>query len=325
MKQTVHTTLVTLLTLLVSFSFPSLSAQENVVLIPTKDNTLYENTEGNTSNGKGEFLFIGRNNTASESVRRALLQFDLSGISSDQMVESASLLLTINRTNDNVLAPASLHLVSKDWGEGDSDAPGSESGGTDAAADDATWLFAKFDSVAWENAGGDFEETATATDTLMNSSEVLQFSTEAMATQINEAIANGQPTISWIIIGDESRNQSARKLLSRESAEEADRPSLTLRFSPTTSIDREELKQKVRIYPNPAISSQVFIEAQLSGVQDVSIRVKNLIGKTVFATELTNQTGEISTTVPVDKFPGGIYFVSISTADDKFTRKLIVK
>ena len=110
--------------------------------MPNKDNTLYENAEGNTSNGKGEFLFIGRNNTASESVRRALIQFDLSGISQDQMVESASLLLTISRTNDNILAPASLHLVSKDWGEGESDAPGSESGGTAATADAATWLFA---------------------------------------------------------------------------------------------------------------------------------------------------------------------------------------
>ncbi|MEM7514255.1 MAG: T9SS type A sorting domain-containing protein, partial [Bacteroidota bacterium] len=296
-----------------------------LVLSPEKDNTLYENAEGNTSNGKGDFLFIGRNNTASESIRRTIIQFDLSGISQDQMVESASLLFVINRTNDNILAPASLHLVSTEWGEGDSDAPGSESGGDTAAVNDVTWLFAKFDSVAWENTGGDFEETPTATDTLMNSSEVLQFSSEAMATQINDAIANGQGSISWIVIGDESRNQSARKLVSRENAEEADRPSLTLSFSPTTSIDEIALSKRVRIYPNPVSSSQVFIEAQLTGIQDVSIRVKNLIGKTVYSTALPKQSGEISAAIAVDKLPGGIYFVSISTAEDKFTRKLIVK
>ncbi|MEM6806252.1 MAG: hypothetical protein AAF696_32940, partial [Bacteroidota bacterium] len=49
-----------------SFS-PALFSQTTLSLAAEQDNTLYENPNGNTSNGKGDFLFIGRNNQSANS------------------------------------------------------------------------------------------------------------------------------------------------------------------------------------------------------------------------------------------------------------------
>ena len=62
----------------------------------SKDNTLYESTAGNLSNGAGVGMFVGA--TDNGSIRRALIAFDLSAIPSGAVVTEVALTLHMSRT-----------------------------------------------------------------------------------------------------------------------------------------------------------------------------------------------------------------------------------
>ncbi|HEX4802243.1 MAG TPA: hypothetical protein VFV14_01960, partial [Myxococcaceae bacterium] len=47
---------------------------DTVQLNPSKDNTLYEDDSGSTSNGTGQYFFAGR--TSQGKIRRGLIAFD---------------------------------------------------------------------------------------------------------------------------------------------------------------------------------------------------------------------------------------------------------
>ena len=51
---------------------------DQIVVTASKDNTLYETADGSTSNGAGTTMFAGRNSQAANSIRRALVWFDVS-------------------------------------------------------------------------------------------------------------------------------------------------------------------------------------------------------------------------------------------------------
>ena len=108
------------------FFMSSSALGEVIQLQPVKDNTLYENVPDN-SNGAGKYLFIGQtgeDNGIPASFRRALLQFDVSGIPANAVIENVQVAFTINKvpsigaTSDF----ATLHRVLREWGEGTSNA-----------------------------------------------------------------------------------------------------------------------------------------------------------------------------------------------------------
>ena len=113
-----------------------------VTLAPSKDNTLYFSTIGAWSNGAGQYVFCGR--TALGEQRRAVMAFDLSSIPAGSVIQSAALTLHLSRT---VFGPTTIELrkLSKDWGEGTSDADSTEGGGAVAAPGDATWIHTFYD------------------------------------------------------------------------------------------------------------------------------------------------------------------------------------
>ena len=76
--------------------FVSISWGETATVFPSKDNTLYESSTGNLSNGSGFHLFVGT--TAASDVRRALLHFDLSSVPPGSLVSDAELVLYMNRS-----------------------------------------------------------------------------------------------------------------------------------------------------------------------------------------------------------------------------------
>ena len=53
-------------------------SQTTVNITAANDNTLYEDANGLTSNGAGQYFFTGK--TATSSLRRGLIKFDLSSI-----------------------------------------------------------------------------------------------------------------------------------------------------------------------------------------------------------------------------------------------------
>src|SRR4051812_34728781 len=88
----------------------------SISLNSSKDNTLYEDPLGQTSNGMSQYFFVGKvGSTGAGTLRRGLLQFDLSTIPSTATVNSVTLQVYVDKSNGagEVL---SLHRVSKAWG-----------------------------------------------------------------------------------------------------------------------------------------------------------------------------------------------------------------
>lgn len=138
------------------------SAQTTTTLNASKDNTLYESSTGNLSNGQGDYLFAGQ--TDGGGVRRALIAFDLSSLPANATLTAATVTLSCSRVSAGaVTANMSLRRVSRDWGEGASNAGGEEGIGASPQPGDATWVHAFFNTTRWAAIGGDFSGTVSAT------------------------------------------------------------------------------------------------------------------------------------------------------------------
>src|SRR3954469_11245612 len=89
-----------LTTLLLFATIGSVTSAQTVMLPASKDNTIYEDTFGQYSNGQGIYLYTGR--TGQDLLRRALIAFNLSGIPANATVTSATLTLDVNRRGPSV-------------------------------------------------------------------------------------------------------------------------------------------------------------------------------------------------------------------------------
>ena len=224
----------------VSTIFVNYANADTLVLEPSQDNTLFEDPLGQLSNGAGQYLFIGRTgsqNGIPASARRALLSFDLSSIPAGSQVTSAALQITINKVPPQAGgALGSVHRVEASWGEGASNAPGPEGQGWAAEAGDATWVYRFFDTDSWANIGGDFNATASQTANMSSVPEVLTFETNAgMVADVQYWIDQPASNFGWVILGDENAAENARRLASREFATAADRPQLTIEYTPAVA------------------------------------------------------------------------------------------
>ena len=88
-----------------------------------KDNTLYENTNPSSqlSDGQGVYLYAGKTGSNDNfKVRRGLIAFDLRSIPANATVTGAT--LTLFKSNSSTSATISLHKLTRDWGEGASNA-----------------------------------------------------------------------------------------------------------------------------------------------------------------------------------------------------------
>ncbi|GEM_PF-6163341 len=76
---------------------PFASAQTQIQIPANKDNTLYESSIGEFSNGAGQYFFVGT--TAKSERRRGLLAFDIAGnIPASSTINSVTLRLHMSRT-----------------------------------------------------------------------------------------------------------------------------------------------------------------------------------------------------------------------------------
>ena len=133
-----------------------------VSLPPQKDNTLYEDAAGQLSNGQGVYLYAGL--TQSNSLRRGLIAFDLSSIPANATITGATLSMFLFQSGPGFpRVDVSLSKVSRNWGEGASNAGEPGGAGIQAEPGDATWLHTFYSTVLWTTPGGDFSATASAT------------------------------------------------------------------------------------------------------------------------------------------------------------------
>jgi hypothetical protein len=206
---------------------PVTLVHHSVVLTPSKDNTLYATDDGSFSNGRGPHLFAGA--TRSGPVRRALLAFDVtSQIPPGSTVTRVVLSVHVSRSISEP-QPMKLHRVTRDWGEGTSNAGVFRDGiGTSSTNGDATWVHTFFPNQRWTTAGGDFESTEDGTAT---GAADLTCESAAMIARVQQWIDQPSTNFGWILIGKESEPLTAKQLDAREAASATTRPSLTIEFN----------------------------------------------------------------------------------------------
>lgn len=223
-----------------------------VVLNPVKDNTIFQNSDSGDkeySCGAGDSIFSGR--TKDGYFRRALLKFDIVGnIPVGATINSVSLSLQINRTQDTAAATMALHPVTQDWGEGGIDciARGDAGKGSEIKPEDgsghASWISAKYQQVLWTTPGGDFgaaSASASASVSKDNNAFGIWDSTLAgntvMATDVQNWLDAPSSNHGWILIGNENPpaqdDKTARRFNSRENTNS--KPTLTIDF--TTAVE----------------------------------------------------------------------------------------
>jgi len=201
---------------------------KTVALTPSKDNTLFESASGSNSNGAGIHLFSGM--TAGFARRRALVAFDVaSQIPAGSQITRVTLKLRISKSISGQRQFA-LHRVSKDWGQGTSNAGGFRDGAGAAATNgDATWIHASRPNSLWTNRGGDFTDQPDA-ETVADFGEFTFESSAALIARVQSWADQPSTNFGWILIGDESEFTTAKVFESREVADPAARPTLTIEY-----------------------------------------------------------------------------------------------
>lgn len=193
---------------------------ETLQLNPIKDNTLYETDFADTSNGIGEYTFIGRTgNNAGALLRRAMAKFDVSDIPANSTINAVSVSFTVSKVPPGAsAASASIHLLLSDWGEGTSLATGAQGEGIAAQPNDATWKHAFFDTQFWTNPGGDYTPTTSATANYgVSNGEIIEFlSTNGLIADVQLWVNSPLNNFGWIILGDEVTIQNSRRFNTRE-------------------------------------------------------------------------------------------------------------
>ena len=199
-------------------------------LTPSKDNTLYENSGGNTSNGAGEWIFAGKTKNGG-LIRRAVMAFDIvSAVPAGATIESATLKLHMSKSRAGP-ETVKLHRLLGDWGEGASDASANEGGGTRSASGDATWKHRFFSSDDWQTLGGDFSAEASASASVAGVGDYVWSSTSQMVDDVQSWLDDPSTNAGWILIGNESSNETTKRFYSRENSDTSKRPLLAITFT----------------------------------------------------------------------------------------------
>ena len=215
----------------------------------TKDTTLYQDDAGSLANGAGQHVFAGT--TGGGSARRELIAFDIAAnVPAGAVIDSVTLTLNMSRSAAGAEV-VELHRLDADWGEGPSDAPGSEGAAADAAIGDATWLHTFYDTATWTSAGGDFSDAASAT-VKVGDEGVYSWGSPQMVADVQDWLDSPSSNFGWLLLGNEATEGTTKRFDSRDSETPENRPKLTVAFTiaeePTpTSIPRAPVTGDARI------------------------------------------------------------------------------
>ena len=213
---------------------PAARAQSTITIVASQDTTIFDIQNGvYNSNGAGQYMFTGRNDLG--NVRRALIRFDLSAIPPGSTITAASVQLRLSRSRPGT-HPASLHRVLAPWGEGASDAADPEGMGAPPQPGDATWIHRFFDTQFWTTPGGDFVGTPSATTSIPNQNGFYTWTGQGIVTDVQYWLDEPTANHGWILRGNETQDQSAKRFDSRENPTAANRPQLIVTFTPPTGF-----------------------------------------------------------------------------------------
>jgi len=298
-------------------TLPALPQTQELDVIASKDNSIFEEDE--LSNGAGDYIFTGK--TKNGNLRRALVQFDLSGeVPEGVSIDSAHLILRPSKVKTSGTT-VKVFKVLTEWGEGNSDADGQEGQGIAAAQNDATWTQANTGGSSWIKPGGDFEMEASAT-TIVNPNTNSVFSSSGISADVSAWIDAPESNFGWIVIGDESTTSTAIRFYSRENLELDFRPTLRLFYQGTTSTDRRfDNDPGILVFSQPR-NGPVIVRSEAE-LGSASVNIFSVTGRLMHASEYTIGSGEnILDSEIVDP---GVYIYQISVSDKIFSGKFIIR
>jgi spore coat protein A len=221
-------------------TFATLS--DTVTLQPVRDNTLYEPVpqENNElrSNGAGQSMFAGR--TKEAKLRRAVLAFDVSAnIPAGATIDSVQLTLRVTKSK-GTSSGVKLHRLTMDWGEGTSNTGNSQQGrGDPPTTGDCTWEHSFFDTQFWTSPGAenDYSTVVSASTTVTGEGFYSWGSTSNMVSDVQYWLDNPSENFGWIMIGDETVNETAKQFATKENTKDGgqNKPELVINFTPQTT------------------------------------------------------------------------------------------
>jgi uncharacterized repeat protein (TIGR01451 family) len=209
-----------------------------VTLSSAADNTLYQvstATSQQLSNGSGQHFYAGKTFQGTNALRRGAVRFDLSAVPAGATINSVTLTLNMSMTVSGPSTVA-LHRALLNWGEGTSNAgtggTGSGEGdGIAATTGDVTWFYNTFPSSTWTTPGGDFVAASSAS-TSVGSVGQYQWSGAGLIADVLQWVNNPGSNFGWIVTGNETTGGSAKQFDTKENANPANRPSLTVNYTP---------------------------------------------------------------------------------------------
>ncbi len=205
----------------------SLLSAVTVQLGADHDNTIYDVLPGDISNGAGQYIIAG-GATGNAAARRGLVSFDVAsagipvGSTILDVVFSMNLSATIGGS-----AAVSVHKLLTTWGEAGSDAPSNEFDGAAAQQFDATWLFSRFDSAAWSNAGGDFSGSSASVS--VDAPGIYEWIGGGLIGDVQEWLDDPGLNHGWLIHGSEVAG-NLKGFDSRDSTNAVLRPTLEITY-----------------------------------------------------------------------------------------------
>lgn len=300
-----------------------LSAQTSTTIVADLDNTLIEDAGGLLSNGSGNYFFAGRTGQTAGSIRRGLVHFSLANIPANAIVDSVSLVLNVTQAAGTGTQTVDLHRVIASWGEGTSAAAGNEGAGATSTTGDATWKHRFYDTDSWTTTGGDFLATVSGSHDVPATAGNNNWSGAGLVADVAYWVSHPDSNFGWILVGDESATNTARRFGSHNNADEGQQPRLFIRYTLPDANDDLLANFGLEIFPNPAKESIVLKwEGKQTGFAKVYVYDMN--GKIVLhhPEPVLLQQGNIP--LSVSRLNQGIYLVKFSTDEFDVFRKLII-
>lgn len=184
-----------------------------VSLNPSKDNMILQES-GTRSSGAGSWFIAGTNNQGgSGQSRRALVQFDLTGIPTNATITAVTLTMNNDRGKSGTQTIA-VHRALASWGEGTSNSDADPGKGATAATGDATWSHRSYPATTWSTAGGDYAASASASTAVGNSGNYVWTSAQLVA-DVQQWVMTPSSNFGWLVIGNEAAKATARRFHSR--------------------------------------------------------------------------------------------------------------
>ncbi|WP_282035956.1 DNRLRE domain-containing protein [Saccharicrinis aurantiacus] len=186
---------------------------DSISLQVTIDNTIIQipdESSPSLSNSLGH-IFAGRTRQDSDgairSIRRALLQFDLSTTSlleTNSVIDSVILCLYFDRTS-GASSSINLHQVLSKWTEGKSFFLGGQGAPSDTS--DVSWYYSSYYNTKWNKPGGDYVLEPSATTEVGTDKEYgfKYWTSKKMTQNVRYWLNHPNENYGWMLIGDEEK------------------------------------------------------------------------------------------------------------------------